>query len=244
MRRALVLGVVGCLASPSLARANDFFADGAMVEHTRQVSGDHARTARNGRMFGGVSLALIGTGTAAMGYHVYASAKSGGFVDFSGLQRGVGVGLMAVGGFALLAAPFALLVRTDQERIHDGLERAVARGEGTEAAVNLRGEISRRAAAGRRVRRTVRGIGYTFAGTGAIAFTAGLVGDDYFQRDTRNLLLGAGVAALAGGAGFVVGSLFETDHEKYERDLAQPRIVGGGLVPVRGGALAGLSLTF
>lgn len=239
MRRVLAVAVVASTWG-NVAQADD-----SGVEHTRRVVRRYANDARQSRTIAGVTLSALGVGLGALGYYTYASAhESNQLVDFSPLQRGVGVTMIAVGGIVALSGPFALLVRTDPERMHDTLERAVARGEGEQAAREVHGEIGRRAAAARSARRGIRAVGYTLAGAGTVAVVTGLAGADHFERDTRNLVIASGAVAAMSGAGFVIGSLFEGTFESYERDLDRPRLVGGGLVPVRGGAVGGVALTF
>src|SRR6185436_14949101 len=149
--------------------------DDAIVTQTRTVVRDHARAAHRGRTIAGVSFLAIGAGIGALGYYTYTHA-SPGELDWAGAERVLGATLVAVGGFVALTSPFALFLRTEEERLHDGLEAAVARGEGREAALQLRSEIGRRADGGRRARRLVRGVGYTLAGSGALAVLAGVVG--------------------------------------------------------------------
>lgn len=208
-------------------------ADGELA-HTKDVVERHATSVRRLRIGGAV---LVGTGGIALGVAGYRmAADAQGFL--SSVDKAYGYTMLGTGAIFAVLGPVLLLSRSDVEKMRDELTDA-------QDAKFARTDIANRAASGHKTRMMLRTIGLMLVGVGGVGVTAAVAGGDSIDHDTHIQLLGAGIAFGAVGTGFTVASLIETRWESVHDDLQQPSVpVTANVVPVRGGAIAGVSGTF
>ncbi len=230
MRCAVALAVVLSLTGTVQAEAT--------LEYTQAVVGRQASRARKVRIVTGVAMAASGVALGAGGFHVLANVKEGGLIDLSGLEKALAYSMIGAGGVLAIASPLLMLTRSYAEVLRDDIT------DENDARL-VRTEVAHRAKQMRRTRMVVRGIGVVLAGVGAIGVTAAAASGDSLDDAPRNDLMGAGISLGLLGSGLVIGSLIETRWETMHRELTVPTVeLSAGLVPVRGGAIAGVGGTF
>lgn len=244
MRIAVVGGVLASVlgsarADPGPARRYD----DETIANTRIVVASHADRAHHRRMVRGTTGIVLGAGLAALGTYAVVSASEGGgggLVDMRPLTIMLGSGLIGIGGVKIVKSTLRLTSRSGEERLRDDLEATVSAGDAEGGVRHARAVVAERATANHHSRAVRYGLGTAVTAVGVGLAIAGVAS----QGDWHDPLLAAGATGTLLGGGLLLTSMSESSSERLHRDLAvaQPTF-NAGIVPVRGGAVAGISGT-
>jgi hypothetical protein len=206
--------------------------------HTQEVVGRHASRARKIRIGTGVAMVASGVALGAGGVYMVANVKEGGLIDLSALEKGFGYTVVGIGGVLVLASPLLLFKRSQAEQLRDDISDE-------RDAQLARAQIAHNANDTYRSRVIVRGLGVVVAGVGALSVTVGAAAGEAIEEDARKDLVAMGITMGVLGSGLVLASLIDYRWETIHRELTAPSLqMSAGIVPTRGGAIAGVTGTF
>jgi hypothetical protein len=157
------------------------------------------------------------------------------------MQRVPGAELMVAGGFLALYAGFGLLQVAPQKQIHAELESSVT-GDAEGSARRARTQVASAATSNRQTRFAMQGLSVGLIAASIGASVVGFVRHESAGDDGEFLIAG-GLAGVLCSSALLVASSRKSDVERMNDELHSPSF-SAGIVPTRGGAVAGMAMTF
>ncbi len=245
--RSVIAVMVALALVGSFARADSPAPDDRTTAvNTRDVVRSAARSSHRNRILGGIGMFVVGAVTLPVGILMARdSTPSGQFNNVGDVERGFGYGFIGFSGVVMLTGTIIALGTSPEERIAQDLESAESVGQLEAGARRARLDAAMWANRVEHQRRTTEryvGAGILAAGLG------GLAAIKYAPVEIRStsgaLLIFGTLSAVIAGPMVLAGSMIERPIEKVNRQVNEQPALTAGIVPTRGGVMAGVGLTF